>query len=120
MSNKFLQHDSAGGFREVQAVNTGGAPQANKIPSLDASGRLDPTMMPTGVGAETSIVPAFGNLAAGDLVNVFNDGKSPFIKLCRWCEFHSFVKFVDGLCIGFDAHFVNVSCFHLSPQSLVQ
>lgn len=71
--SKFLQHDAAGGFREVQAVNTGGAPQANKIPALDASGRLDPTMMPTGVGAETSIIPAFGNLAAGDLVNVFND-----------------------------------------------
>lgn len=73
MPDKYLQHDAAGGFREVEAVATGGAGQANKIPALDLSGRLDPTMMPTGIGAETSIVPAFGALAAGDLVNVFND-----------------------------------------------
>lgn len=74
MPDKYLQHDAAGGFREIEAVATGGAGQANKIPALDLSGRLDSTMMPTGIGAETSIVPAFGALAAGDLVNVFNDG----------------------------------------------
>lgn len=73
MPDKYLQHDAAGGFREIEAVATGGAGQANKIPALDLSGRLDSTMMPTGIGAETSIVPSFGALAAGDLVNVFND-----------------------------------------------
>lgn len=74
MADKYLQHDAAGGFREVEASAVGGAGQANKIPALDVSGRLDTTMMPTGIGAETSIVPAFGALAAGDLVNVYNDG----------------------------------------------
>lgn len=74
MPDKFLQHDAAGGFREVEAAALGGAGQANKIPALDLSGRLDPTMMPTGIGAETSAVPAFGALAAGDFVNVYNDG----------------------------------------------
>lgn len=74
MPDKFLQHDAAGGFREVEAVNTGGAGNANKVPALDLSGRLDPTMMPTGIGAETSAIEAFGALAAGDFVNVFNDG----------------------------------------------
>ena len=74
MPDKFLQHDAAGGFREVAATATGGAGQANKIPALDLSGRLDTTMMPTGIGAETSAIPAFGALAAGDFVNVFNDG----------------------------------------------
>ena len=73
MPEKFLQHDAAGGFREVAAVATGGAGQANKIPALDLSGRLDSTMMPTGIGAETAALEAFGALAAGDLVNVFND-----------------------------------------------
>lgn len=73
MPDKYLQHDTAGGFREVEAVATGGAGQANKIPALDLSGRLDATMMPTGISAETSIIPAFGDLAAGDLVNVYND-----------------------------------------------
>jgi len=74
MADKFLQHDLTGGFREVAAVSTGGAGQANKIPALDVSGRLDSTMMPTGIGAETSALTAFGALAAGDFVNVFNDG----------------------------------------------
>lgn len=74
MPDKFLQHDAAGGFREVEASATGGAGQANKIPALDLSGRLDTTMMPTGIGAETSALTAFGALAAGDFVNVFNDG----------------------------------------------
>lgn len=74
MPDKFLQHDAAGGFREVEGVAVGGAGQANKIPALDLSGRLDSTMMPTGIGAETSALIAFGALAAGDFVNVFNDG----------------------------------------------
>lgn len=73
MPEKFLQHDAAGGFTEVEATAVGGAGQANKIPALDVSGRLASTMMPTGIGAETAVVPAFGNLAAGDLVNLYND-----------------------------------------------
>lgn len=73
MPDKYLQHDAAGGFREVEAVATGGSGQASKIPALDLSGRLDVTMMPTGIGAETSALEAFGSLAAGDFVNVFND-----------------------------------------------
>lgn len=70
---KFIQHDAAGGLREVIAPQVGGGGAENLIPALDASGRLDVTMMPTGVGAETSTLTAFGTLAAGDLVNVFND-----------------------------------------------
>ncbi len=74
MPEKFLKHDLAGGLVEAESAAAGGAGSANKIPSLDASGRLPATMMPTGVGAETSSLEAFGALAAGDLVNAFNDG----------------------------------------------
>lgn len=73
MPEKYLKHDAAGGFAEVEATVVGGAGQASKIPALDLSGRLDLTMMPTGIGAETAAIEAFGALAAGDLVNVFND-----------------------------------------------
>lgn len=73
MADKYLKHDSAGSFAEVEASTIGGIGEANKIPALDASGRLDETMMPTGIGAETSTLEAFGALAAGDFVNVFND-----------------------------------------------
>ena len=70
---KFLKHDAAGGFTETIAPQLGGAGSENKISALDARGRLDVTMMPTGIGAETSSLTAFGALAAGDFVNVFND-----------------------------------------------
>lgn len=72
-TDKYLKHDDAGGFSEVIATSVGGTGQANQIPALDASGRLDSTMMPTGIGAETSSIVAFGDLAAGDFVNVYNN-----------------------------------------------
>lgn len=80
MPDKYLKHNNAGGFSEVEATATGGAGKANMIPALDLSGRLDSTMMPTGVGAETSSIVAFGDLAAGDLVNVFNDSGTAKVR----------------------------------------
>ena len=76
MGEKFIQHDAAGGLREVEGVETGGAPSANRIPSLDANGQLDVTMLPTGIGADTAVITASGALAAGDFVNLFDDGGS--------------------------------------------
>lgn len=58
-------------IRGVQAST--GAADADKIPALDATGRLDNSMMPVGIGAETQIAPASENLAAGDSVNLWND-----------------------------------------------
>ena len=76
---KFLKH-SAGGFVEAVAVQTGGAPSANLIPALDASGRLDSTMMPTGIAADTATVQASENLAAGDFVNIHNVSGSARVR----------------------------------------
>ena len=61
-----------GGLVETIATQVGGAPNADKIPALDANGRLDVTMMPSGIGADTNTVTASEALAAGDLVNVYN------------------------------------------------
>lgn len=47
-----------------------GAADAGKIPKLDGTGKLDGTMMPAGVGAETRVIVASEALAAGDLVNI--------------------------------------------------
>lgn len=56
-------------------VNTSaGAGDAGKLPKLDAAGKLDNTMMPSGVGADALSVVTSENLAAGDLVNVYNNG----------------------------------------------
>lgn len=77
---KFIKHNAAGGFSETEAVQTGGAPSADRIPSLNAAGRLDETMMPTGIGADTAVLPASGALAAGDFVNIFDNGGTPSVR----------------------------------------
>lgn len=64
---------SSGTLTEKQSPQTSaGAGDAGKLPALDASGRLDVTMMPTGIGADTATITASEALAAGDLVNVWN------------------------------------------------
>lgn len=68
---KFLQH-SNGALAEVAATQVGGAPNADKIPALDAAGKLADSMMPTGIGADTAVIQASEALAAGDFVNVHN------------------------------------------------
>lgn len=50
-----------------------GAGDTGKVVALDASGRIDQTMMPTGVAADTRSITTSEALAAGDLVNVWND-----------------------------------------------
>lgn len=59
----------------LNAVDTSaGAADTGKIAKLDGSGKLSSTMMPTGVGADTVSVVSSENLAAGDLVNIYNNG----------------------------------------------
>lgn len=49
-----------------------GAGDAGKLVKLDGTGKIDPTMMPAGVGSEARTIQASENLAAGDLVNIHN------------------------------------------------
>ncbi len=73
MAQKFLRILS-GIIGELEALVTStGAGDAGKIPALDATGRLDTSMMPVGIGADTKILAASENLAAGDLINVWTD-----------------------------------------------
>jgi hypothetical protein len=70
----YIHIGSGGGLEEVQPVNTSaGAGDAGKIAQLDAAGKWDITMMPTGVGADSSTITANETLAAGDIVNVFDN-----------------------------------------------
>jgi len=78
--NKYLKN-SSGQITEEAAIQTSaGAGDAGKIPALDSSGRLDTSMMPSGVGAETQTIVAYEDLAAGDFVNVFNDGGTTKVR----------------------------------------
>lgn len=69
---KYLSIDSAGMRAEVAANDvSAGAADATKIVALDSAGRIDNSMMPVGIGADTKSIIASEALAAGDMVNVW-------------------------------------------------
>lgn len=64
-----------GELQEVQPVSTSaGVGDAGKIIELDGTGKIDNSLLPTGVGAETKILPTSEDLSAGDLVNIYDNG----------------------------------------------
>lgn len=70
--NKYLKI-SGGAIAEQAALqSSSGAGDAGAIVALDASGRIDTSMMPTGIAADTAAIQASENLALGDLVNIHN------------------------------------------------
>jgi len=74
MANKYISLVSGIKTMIEALVTSAGAGDAGKIPALDAGGRLDISLMPNGIGADTVVRPASENLSAGNLVNIWNDG----------------------------------------------
>ncbi len=74
MSDKYTTI-SGNNIVEVEAtvVSTGVA-EAGDIIGLDSGGKIDLSMLPTGVGADAENIQAFENLSAGDFINVFLSG----------------------------------------------
>lgn len=71
--DKYIK-DLSGRLTEQAAVQTSeGAGNAGNIPALDASGRLDVSLMPVGVAPEVKNLVASETLSGGDLVNFWND-----------------------------------------------
>lgn len=71
--NKYIA-DNSGRLTEIPATQSStGVADANKIVALDSSGKLDTTLLPTGVGAETNSIIASENLSAGNFVNIWNN-----------------------------------------------
>ena len=64
---------NASGVLDDTIVNATVTAAAGKVAKLDGSGKLDVSVMPTGIGADTAVIIASENLAAGDLVNIWND-----------------------------------------------
>jgi hypothetical protein len=79
-TNKFLTFLS-NKIQFVTAIaSSAGAGDANKIISTGSDGLIDPTLMPTGIGADTQSVVASENLSAGDWVNVYDNGGTPSVR----------------------------------------
>ena len=70
--NKYLKNNSGTITEEAAVQSSAGAGDAGKIIALDAAGKIDNTMMPTGIGADTALIAASEALSAGDLVNIYN------------------------------------------------
>lgn len=65
----------AGVLTEVFGVqSSAGAGNAGDIVALDDTGKIDPSMMPTGVGADVVVLTASEALSAGDHVNIYSGG----------------------------------------------
>ncbi|RKZ36310.1 MAG: hypothetical protein DRQ49_18160 [Gammaproteobacteria bacterium] len=75
MADKYLSWVGASKkIKEIIAtVISTGVAQAGKIIALDANGKIDNSLLPTGVGAETKDLATTENLVAGEYVNIFDD-----------------------------------------------
>ena len=54
-------------------TTSAGAADASKIPQLDSTGRLDLSVMPPGIATDIATLTASEALAAGDFVNIWNN-----------------------------------------------
>jgi len=63
---------TAAGFHSTRSgtVVSSGAGNDGDLVSLDAAGRVDNSVMPVGIGADTAAIEASEALAAGDLVSI--------------------------------------------------
>lgn len=85
----------SGELAEASGVATSaGAGDAGKIVQLDSSGRLDTTMMPVGIAADTKSLVTSENLTAGNLVNIYDNTGTPTARKADGAngrEAHGFV-----------------------------
>ena len=61
---------NASGILADSIINATVSSAADKIVKLDGTGKLDSSVMPVGIGADTASIQASENLAAGDFVNI--------------------------------------------------
>lgn len=93
MADKPLQVVT-GRMTEVEAkISSAGAADSGKIVALNGAGQVDQTMMPTGVGPDTTSLVASEALSAGDFVNVWNDAGT---AKCRKADASAAGKEADG------------------------
>lgn len=73
MADRYIRNN-AGTLTETEATAAStGVAQAGDVVALDGNGKLDTSLMPTGIAADVSVVPASETLTAGDIVNIWDD-----------------------------------------------
>lgn len=72
-AKKFLRLVSGVLTEIIATVTSAGAGDDGNIVALDATGRLDSSVMPVGIGADTASIAASESLSAGNWVNVWSN-----------------------------------------------
>jgi len=110
MVDKYIKVDAVTALEtEVEAtVVTTGVAEAGDIIGLDAGGHIDLSLLPTGVGPDTKVVPASEALAAGDMVNIFPDVA---VSKARKADANDTGKTVSGFVVGAVASGANAMVF---------
>lgn len=62
-------------------TSSAGVADAGKMVALNNQGKIDLTMLPTGIGPDTASIEASENLSAGDYINIWNDSGTPKARL---------------------------------------
>lgn len=70
---KYLKNSGGSSTEQAALQTSAGAGDAGAIIALDSTGRIDSSMMPVGIGADTAVIVASEALSAGDLVNVWSN-----------------------------------------------
>jgi hypothetical protein len=79
---------------EATVVSTG-AGDAGEVVALDSSGKLDVSVLPTGVGPNVKVILASEAIGAGKYVNIYDNTGTPNVRLAdnsNGREAHGFVK----------------------------
>ncbi len=74
-----LPATNASGVLDPSLLNAA-ATGANKLAMTDGTGRLDPSIMPVGIVPDTTSVVTSEALAAGNLVNIWNNAGTPNVR----------------------------------------
>lgn len=99
----------AGKLKQIAGtVASAGAGDDGKLVALDAAGKLDPTVLPTGVGAETKLVLTSEALAAGDWVNVYDNAGTANV---RKADASDPVKYANGFVLAAFGSAVNATVY---------
>lgn len=94
MAHKYLYNNS-GRVTEREATVSGGS--GGEIVALDGSGKIDVTILPTGVGPATVALTASESLTAGDFVNIWDDSGT---TKCRKADATTNGKKADGFVLA--------------------
>lgn len=96
MADKFIYLNSGTPTEKEATTTSAGAADAGKVIALNASGDLDASMLPPGIGADTATIAASENLAAGDFVNVYNSSGAK----CRKADASTAGKHAHGFVLA--------------------